>query len=175
MLARQLRRPPSLPDTVWVTDITYLPTREGWLYLAVILDLLLTRLVVGWALSTRLDQHLALGALTHGPRPTAGFEGTLHHSDRGSQYASAAYQARPQAGVCLEHEPRGNCWDNAVAESFFATLTKELLTTGLDRPAGNCGASSSRSSRSGTIGQRRHSALGYRSPVQFEAERSKVS
>ncbi len=157
------------PDRVWVADLTYVATREGWLYLAVVLDLA-TRRVVGWALRTRVDQELALAALrmalTH-----CGARGGLHHSDRGVQYASGAYQALLRsAGFTPSMSRVGNCWDNAVAESFFATLTKELLVDGVF---------SSREQASRELvtfielwynRKRRHSALGYRTPVEVEAQ-----
>lgn len=115
------------PDQVWVADITYIPTREGWLYLAVVLDLA-SRIVVGWSLAERLDRSLTLNALTMAlgwrrPRP-----GMLHHSDRGSQYASREYRGLlALAGMRQSMSRKGDCWDNAVAESFFATLEWELI------------------------------------------------
>jgi transposase InsO family protein len=162
------------PDRVWVADLTYIATREGWLYLAVVLDLA-TRRVVGWALRTRVDQELALAALrmalTH-----RGARGGLHHSDRGVQYASGAYQALLAAADFTPSMSRvGNCWDNAVAESFFATLTKELLVDGVF---------SSREQASRELftfieiwynRKRRHSALGYRTPVEVEAQLARAS
>lgn len=162
------------PDQVWAGDITYVPTREGWLYLAVILDLA-TRRVVGWALRPTLEQELASAAL-HMALQHRGARGGLHHSDRGAQYASRAYQALLQgAGFTPSMSRVGNCWDNAVVESFFATLTKELL----DAQAFDTRAQASRElfefieiwyNR-----QRRHSSLGYRSPSDFELELRKVS
>ena len=118
---------PQAPDRLWVADITYVRTWEGWLYLAVILDAF-SRRVVGWALADHLRTELATDALQMAlttRRPAAGL---IHHSDRGSQYLSAAY-----TGILAEHGARssvgrpGTCWDNAAAESFFATLKTELL------------------------------------------------
>lgn len=163
---------PRPPQTV-VADITYIPTREGWLYLAVVLDLA-SRRVVGWGLRTRLDQELALGALRMAlTRRGAG--GGLPHSDRGVQYASAAYQQLlQQADFTPSMSRRGDCWDNAVVESFFATLTKELL---IDT------AFATRAEASRDLfelieiwynRQRRHSSLGYRTPVQYEEQVLKV-
>jgi putative transposase len=115
------------PDQVWVTDITYIPTHDGWLYLAAIVDLFARR-VVGWATSESLATALPLAALEqalHTRRPQPGL---LHHSDRGSQYASAEYQrVLATRGIVCSMSRRGNCWDNAVAESFFATLKTELV------------------------------------------------
>src|SRR5437867_4315448 len=117
-------------NAVWAADITYIPTREGWLYLAVILDLA-SRRVVGWSVRTRLDQELALGALRMALRHRRA-RGGLHHSDRGIQYASAAYRQLLAESQFTQSMSRvGDCWDNAVVERFFATLTKELLAEGL--------------------------------------------
>ena len=117
----------SRPNERWVTDITYVWTNEGWAYVAVILDLF-SRAVVGWSvdttLSTRLPKDALKMALTR--RNTA--EGLLHHSDRGCQYTSNEYRDELDAiGVTVSMSRKGNCWDNAVAESFFATLKRELV------------------------------------------------
>lgn len=115
------------PNERWVTDITYVWTDEGWAYVATILDLF-SRSVVGWALDTTLTTRLAMSALQSAVqrrRPTAGL---LHHSDRGCQYTSTEYRARlEKLGVSVSMSRTGNCWDNAVAESFFATLKRELV------------------------------------------------
>jgi transposase InsO family protein len=162
------------PDRVWAADITYVPTREGWLYLAVILDLA-SRRVVGWAVRTRLDQELALGALRMALRHR-GARGGLHHSDRGVQYASAAYQQLLAGAQFTASMSRvGDCWDNAVVESFFATLTKELLAEGLFESRAIANRELFAFIEIWYYRQRRHSSLGYRSPVQFEAEFAKVS
>lgn len=156
------------PDRVWASDITYLRTRLGWLYLAVVLDLA-TRRVVGWLTGTTLGEELVLGALQQaltGRRPRPGWR---HHSDRGSQYAGRAYRARVRAhGGTLSMSRRGNCYDNAVVESFFATLKVELgEEIDWDDP---------RSAQRDLFEfievwynrQRRHSTLGYLSPVAYE-------
>lgn len=117
----------SMPNRVWVGDITYLKTVEGWLYLAVIIDLF-SRRVVGWKLSSRIDQRLTLDALNVAlqRQPDRGF---VFHSDRGVQYAAKAYRKRVEAFGGLQSMSRkGDCWDNAVAESFFATLKRESQT-----------------------------------------------
>jgi putative transposase len=117
----------SRPNERWVTDITYVWTTEGWCYLAAILDLF-SRRVVGWALSPSLSTELPLKALQMAllrRRPEAGL---LHHSDRGCQYTSYEYRAElAKHGITVSMSRRGNCWDNAVAESFFATLKNELV------------------------------------------------
>lgn len=156
------------PNRVWVTDITFLWTKQGWLYLAAILDLF-SRRVVGWATSENVDRHLALAALDKalaGRRPPAGL---VHHSDRGSTYAAADYQkALRTRGFESSMSRKGDCWDNAVAESFFATLKREM---------DNADDLESRAAAALAVGeyidgfyniQRRHSAIGYNSPIEFE-------
>jgi len=107
------------PDRIWVTDITYIPTREGWLYLAVVLDLA-SRRVIGWAMKSRLDRSLAMDALKMALLLRHPDNGVLHHSDRGVQYACEDYRTLlTQHGLIPSMSRKGNCWDNAVAESFF--------------------------------------------------------
>jgi len=114
------------PNTAWVGDITYLWTDEGWLYLAVILDLY-SRRVIGWATGERLTEGLAHAALQRALSERSIGKGLIHHSDRGSQYTSVDYQRLLQAhGLVVSMSRKGNCWDNAVVESFFATLKVEL-------------------------------------------------
>jgi putative transposase len=161
-------------NATWAADITYLPTREGWMYLAVIIDLA-SRRVIGWAARSRLDQELALSALRRALQKTDA-RGGLHHSDRGAQYASAAYRQLLAAAQFTQSMSRvGDCWDNAVVESFFATLKKEL------RPEERF---ASRAIVTRELYEfielwynrdRRHSSLGYRSPMQYEKEILKVS
>ena len=161
-------------DCVWAADITYIPTREGWLYLAVILDLA-SRRVVGWAVRTRLDQELALGALRMALRHR-GARGGLHHSDRGVQYASAEYQRLLASAQFTPSMSRtGDCWDNAVVESFFATVTKELLSDGLFESRAIAARELFEFIEIWYNRQRLHSSLGYRSPAQFEEELQKAS
>jgi transposase InsO family protein len=170
-LARQFAvMPAAVPDRVWVADLTYIPTREGWLYLAVVLDLA-TRRVVGWALRTQLQQELALSALrmalTH--RHARAALHHLHHSDRGVQYASQAYRhLLTAAGFTPSMSRVGNCWDNAVAESFFATLTKELLVDGIFPSRAVASRELFRFIEIWYNRQRRHSSLGYLTPLEFE-------
>src|SRR5258706_7672607 len=109
------------PNVAWVTDITYIETAEGWLYLAAILDLF-SRRVVGWSMGEQMTRQLAIDALTMGLSLRQPHRGLLHHSDRGSQYASGDYRnLLDQHGIVCSMSRKGNCWDNAVAESFFAT------------------------------------------------------
>ena len=115
------------PNRVWAGDLTYVGTTEGWLYLAVILDLY-SRLVIGWAMGARLTADLAEQALTMALANRTPTAGLLHHSDRGSQYAAASYQRVLDAhGLIPSMSRKGNCWDNACVESFFGTLKRELV------------------------------------------------
>jgi transposase InsO family protein len=115
------------PNRVWVSDITYVPTREGWLFLAIVLELA-SRRVVGWAMRETLEEDLALAALQMALADRRPGPGLLHHSDRGSQYTGGAYRGVLAAhGLVASMSKKGDCWDNAVAESFFATLEVELL------------------------------------------------
>ena len=117
----------SKPNQRWVTDISYVWTNEGWAYVAVILDLF-SRAVVGWALDTTLSTSLPKAALCMALARRNAEAGLLHHSDRGCQYTSNAYRDELDAlGVVVSMSRKGNCWDNAVAESFFATMKRELV------------------------------------------------
>lgn len=156
------------PNEVWVTDITAIPTHQGWLYLAAILDLF-SRRVVGWATSANVDRHLALAALDMAIRDRHPPRGLVHHSDRGSTYASSDYRKALRArGIACSMSRKGDCWDNAVAESFFGSLKREI--EGVDR-------FESRDQARIVIDeyihafynvQRRHSTIGYKSPIEFE-------
>jgi len=127
LLNRQFTAPE--PDRVWVTDITYLPTGEGWLYLAPVIDLH-SRLVVGWAVDDHLRTELCLDALNDAIGRRNPPRGLIHHSDRGCQYSSNDYRKRLRdAGMIQSMSRKGNCYDNAVAESFFSTLKHELIHT----------------------------------------------
>jgi transposase InsO family protein len=168
VLARQFERPEL--NQAWVTDITYIPTGEGWLYLAVILDLC-SRLAVGWAMSERITDDLTLDALGMALARRQPARGLLHHSDRGSQYASGDYQERlGKHGIVCSMSRRGNCWDNAVAESFFATLKVELVHATSWATRGTARAALFDYLEVFYNGTRRHSALGYLSPRAFERQ-----
>lgn len=117
----------SQPNKVWVTDITYIWTHEGWLYLAVVIDLY-SRKVVGWSINKTMTTKLVLSALRMAWWQRKPDEGLIHHSDRGSQYASHAYQKElKDYGMVCSMSRKGNCWDNAVAESFFGSLKSERV------------------------------------------------
>jgi transposase InsO family protein len=157
------------PNVVWVTDITYVWTREGWMYLAAIIDLF-SRAVVGWQMSERIDTKLCLDALQMAVKKRRPPPGLVHHSDRGSQYASSEYRrALEEHGIACSMSRKGDCWDNAVAESFWGTIKAELLDD-MDL--------ASRAEARRVVFEyievfynrrRRHSSIAYRSPFQHEA------
>lgn len=154
------------PDQVWAGDITYLRAGGNWLYLAVILDLF-SRRVVGWSISSSLSKELAQSALTKALYERAPGPGLLHHSDRGSQYTSTDYQTQLKKNhVVVSMSRKGDCWDNAVVESFFATLKTELGDT----------FSSCKAAQMALFDyieifynrQRRHTTIGGLAPAQIE-------
>ena len=158
------------PNERWVTDITYVWTDEGWSYCAAILDLF-SRSVVGWAFGASLSTELPLAALDMAIRRRRPGKGLMHHSDRGCQYTSANYRDQLAAlGVTVSMSRKGNCWDNAVAESFFATLKKELVhrrswpTRALLRDALFDYIEVFYNRR------RLHSTIGYKTPAQAESD-----
>ena len=163
------------PNQTWVTDITFLWTQQGWLYLAAILDLF-SRRVVGWATSCTVDRHLALAALRMALRDRRPSEGLVHHSDRGSTYASGDYRSALEAhGIECSMSRKGDCWDNAVAESFFASLKREVEEIeGLESHAQANVILADYIDRFYNL-QRRHSTIGYRSPTEFELMNRKES
>jgi len=166
LVERQFR--PAEPNSLWVADITYVPTWEGWLYLAAVQDAF-SRKIVGWAMADHMRSELVVDALRMALARRKPKPGLIHHSDQGSQYVSLAFgqQAR-NAGVALSMGSTGDAYDNAVAESFFATLKKELVNR------------RSWPTRKELIGEvfdyvetfynnrRRHSTLGFLSPAAFE-------
>jgi transposase InsO family protein len=169
VLARSFGTSNRRMNSAWSADITYLPTREGWLYLAVLIDLS-SRRVVGWSLASRLEEALTMRALNMAlaTREIRSWTGMLHHSDRGSQYASTEYQsALTSHGITASMSRKGDCWDNAVAESFFATLKAELVSDAKWE---------SRSQARREVTEylnwynfdRRHSTLGYLAPAEYE-------
>ena len=157
-------------NRVWTADITYLPTREGWLYLAVVLDLA-SRRVIGWSMAHLLDRALPIRALTMALARRRPRSGLLHHSDRGSQYASMEYQKLgSQHGLVPSMSRTGDCWDNAVAESFFATLKTELVFDADWHTRHEARRAVRQFIEIWYNRQRRHQTLGYRTPVQYEIE-----
>ena len=157
------------PNRVWAGDITYVWTAEGWLYLAVVLDLY-SRAVIGWALEARLTGDLTQQALTMAIRHRTPKAGLLHHSDRGSQYAATAYQQLLTTHrMTGSMSRRGNCWDNACVESFFGTLKRELIYHRQYRTREEATQDIFEYIEVFYNRLRRHSTLGYYSPAEFEA------
>ena len=164
------RVPTLLPDAVWVADITYVPTEEGWLYVAGVLDRC-TRRCIGWAFGDTLATTLPLAALEMALRQRQPPSGLVHHSDRGVQYASAAYRARlSQAGVIPSMSRRGNCYDNAFMESFWSTLKCGLIHRTHFATRAQARAAIFEWIEVFYNRTRFHSALGYQSPVDFETQ-----
>ena len=159
---------PSGPNQVWVSDLTYVRTRQNWLYLTVILDLY-SRAVVGWSMSTDMTTPSVMGALQMAIQQRRPGKGLMHHSDRGVQYASQEYQQLlREHHIQCSMSRKGNCWDNACAESFFSTLKRECIH---DQVYSN--PQEARRHLFHWIEvvynrRRRHSTLDYRSPLEFE-------
>ena len=152
----------------WVTDITYIWTSEGWLYLATVMDLY-SRRIVGWAMADHMRTELCLDALQMALKQRANIEGLVHHSDRGVQYASDRYRDALEAEqIECSMSRRADCWDNAVAESFFGTLKNELIyrRPWLDRESARHAISEYIEVFYNRI--RRHSTIGNISPAKFE-------
>jgi putative transposase len=160
----------SARNQLWVADITYIETQEGWLYLAAILDLY-SRKIVGWAMSERIDTTLVLNALAMALLHREPPANLLFHTDRGVQYASGNYrQALAQAGLVASMSRKGNCYDNATMESFWSTLKLELVYRGVFTTHNQARAKIFDYIETFYNRQRSHSALGYRSPVEFELQ-----
>jgi transposase InsO family protein len=157
------------PNTKWVTDITYIPTGEGWLYLAAILDLY-SRKVVGWSMAATMETSLVQNALDMALKGRCPSAGLIHHSDRGCQYASHSYrEALQDSGVTASMSRRGNCYDNAVIESFWHSLKVEMVHRRVF---------ATRSQAESDIFEyievfynriRLHSSIGYQTPDSFDA------
>jgi putative transposase len=160
---------PTKPDTVWVTDITYVETGEGWLYLAGVLDLYSRRLI-GWAMGSSLETALPLAALQMALRRRRPGAGLLHHSDRGCQYASAAYRSTlAEHGCIASMSRRGNCYDNATMESFWSTLKHELVYRHRFATRNEATTAIFDYIESFYNRTRLHSALGFKSPLAYES------
>jgi len=159
------------PNRVWGSDITYLPTQDGWRYLAIVVDLF-SRKIVGWAMASTMETSLVTTALTMAIGRRQPPPGLLHHSDRGSQYASAAYQALlHQHQMIGSMSRRGNCWDNAVVERVFRSVKHEGLDdTAKEQPAETVKVTVIDYMEMFYNSHRLHSTLGYLSPNAFEAQ-----
>ncbi len=161
------------PDTAWVADITYIWTAQGWLYLAVILDLF-SRKVVGWSMDDNMRTRLVINALDMALGQRNPETGLIHHSDRGSQYASKEYRdALKIAGLQCSMSRKGNCWDNAVAESFFGTLETELRGKYYWMSRDQAKMAIFEYIEVFYNRKRIHSTLGYKTPVDYEKQYTK--
>jgi putative transposase len=167
--------PVMVENEVWVSDITYQWTREGWLYVAAIMDLL-SRRIIGWAASSRMKNDLVIQAFKRALALRGPVAGLILHSDRGSQYASHAYQALlKQYGIICSMSRKGNCWDNAPVERFFSSLKREWTGDILYRTRQAAIADVREYVAVYYNAQRLHSTLGYKTPVDFEHGFNKVS
>lgn len=160
---------PELPNRVWAGDITFVPTTDGWLYLAIVIDLC-SRRVVGWSLADHLRAGLVLAALRQA-LATRRVQGTIFHSDRGSQYASTDFRkALRDAGMIQSMSARANPYDNAWSESFIGTLKSEMLQNGCFQNASDARLEIFDYIETYYNHHRKHSSLGYQSPIQFETQ-----
>lgn len=156
------------PNKLWVSDLTYIWTWQGWVYLAVFLDVF-SRKVVGWKVDETMEAHLVTGALTMGMTRRSPASGLILHSDQGSQYASNAFRNMiAENDFKWSMSRRGDCWDNAIAESFFATIKGDLLDRRSWATCGQVEAAIGEWIEAFYNTQRRHSALGNVSPVDYE-------
>jgi transposase InsO family protein len=161
---------PGAPDQVWVSDITYLPTDEGWQFLAVIMDLF-SRRVVGWAAQPTLETTLISKALEKAIRLRGHPPGLIHHSDRGCQYASHYYRDQlSSAGITASMSRTGNCYDNATMESFFATLKTEVFDRTQPGTKRHAELMVFEYIETFYNPRRMHSSLGYKSPIEYEIQ-----
>ena len=159
---------PAEPDRAWAADITYIPTGEGWLYLAVVEDLF-NRMIVGWSMADHMESRLVVDALDMAVARRRPGSQLIAHSDRGSQYASAHYQeVLAAAGIVCSMSEVGQCWDNAPVESFFASLKRELVHHERYTTREEAKASIFEYVEAFYNRVRRHSSLGYVSPEEFE-------
>lgn len=167
LVRREFR--PAKPNLLWVADITYLRSWEGWLYLGAVQDAF-SRSIVGWSMAEHMRAELVVDALEMGISRRRPSEGLVHHSDQGSQYVSLGFgQAARDAGIAVSMGSRGDAYDNAVAESFFATLKKELVyREGPWRTRRELSAAVFDYIEVFYNRERRHSTLGYYSPLEFE-------
>jgi putative transposase len=158
------------PNQKWGTDISYIWTREGWLYLAIVLDLY-SRRIIGWAVSNRLKKSLATTALSRAITMRQPKPGLIHHSDRGSQYCSHEYQSLlKQNNITPSMSGKGNCYDNAMVETVFKTIKNELVWRTSFQTRQQAAIQLGKYIEGFYNPKRRHSALGYKSPINFEAD-----
>jgi transposase InsO family protein len=156
-------------DTVWCADITYVWTLEGWLYLAVVIDIF-SRKIAGWAMNNHLKASLVKEALLMAYQRRKPEKGLIHHSDRGSQYAGSEYQNfLEQYGMICSMSRKGDCWDNAVVESFFHSLKTEWISDIIYRTRDDARSDVIRYIEMFYNSHRLHSFLGYKTPNAFES------
>jgi putative transposase len=161
-------------NLAWVGDITFIATAAGWLYLAVLIDLY-SRKVLGWAMSERIDQQLVIDALNMALLQSRPQPGLIHHSDQGRQYSSAAYvEILKKHGMIQSMSRRGNCYDNAVAESFFSSLKNELVHHSSFKTRNEARTATFEYIEVFYNRQRRHQSLNYLSPIDYERSRAVV-
>lgn len=159
---------PARPNQVWASDITYIWTAEGWLYLAVVIDLY-SRTIVGWSMAERMTRQLVMAALTLAVKRRNPPRGVLHHSDRGAQYASEDYQVLlAKHGMICSMSRTGNCWDNAPVESFFGILKRELVFHSRYHSRAQARQSIFDYIERFYNRRRIHASLGYLTPSEFE-------
>jgi len=164
------RPPPTGPNEVWVADITYIPTAEGWLFLAAVMDLY-SRQIVGWSVWETLQAGGALQALARALASRRHPKGVIHHSDRGIQYACHNYRQQLQAaGLIASMSRKGNCYDNAAMEAFWSTLKREALANSATWSKDRVRRELFEYIESHYNRSRLHSSLGYQSPVDFEQQ-----
>jgi putative transposase len=169
-LRGRFRRPRMKPNQVWMSDITFVPTAEGWLYLAVVMDLY-SRRIVGWAATDHLRAELTVAALQKALDQRRPAKGLMHHSDRGVQYACVQYQSLLRRhGIRCSMSRGGDCYDNAVVESFFKTFKSELVNDQKYQTRNEATTSIHAWIELFYNRQRRHSSLGYRSPAEYEGD-----
>jgi transposase InsO family protein len=166
---------PTAANQVWGTDITFLWTQQGWIYLAVVIDLY-SRRVIGWSIDRRMKKALVIRALMMAINLRKPPPGLIHHSDRGSQYASHAYQALlRQHGMIGSMSRKGNCWDNSPVERFFSSLKREWTGDRLYRTREEAIADVREYVAVYYNSKRLHSTLGYTTPMEYEKTLNKVS
>jgi transposase InsO family protein len=159
-------------NRAWVGDITYIATHEGFLYLAVVLDLR-SRRIVGWAMRHTLDAELAIAAMISAVADRRPPSGLIFHCDQGKQYVAEPFQTvLRRHGIVLSMSRKANCWDNAVAESFFGSIKRELLARGVWKTREAARSAIFNYIEAWYNTRRRHSTLGYESPASFEARES---
>ena len=162
------------PDRKWGADISYIWTAQGWLYLAIVLDLH-SRRVIGWATSDRLKRSLAIDALRRAIKNRNPAPGLLHHSDRGSQYCSVDYQAELRKhGILISMSGKGNCYDNSMVETFFKTIKSELIWSVAWQTRQQAENAIARYIDGFYNPVRRHSSLNFQSPIAFERKATEV-